>query len=355
MIPLVRWPGGLENELVNILPYVPKEIENFYDPFLGSGAVYFATSADGYYVNESCGELIEIYKAAKKGRRSMWHTLESACHAWKSVEARVIGVQDELLQLAFEYPRKWNRNYPGFCLAVKDVLKVIWFTDLFTFMIPDPTDFGMELKHQVIDAVIHIAEKDMDDEDAIEEILTGMKAAVFYFLSEVYYNPSVDGGIRCATLIFTSHYSKEPGFYWDYPELDEEDRKKMEEAGESVVPQNRPEYMGADFNRVYLDEILAMRENEAFGQKMSHTHLWNVTPSHFLQKNKITYDDFLFMVPQADSDRKAAMDYIKSPRCNTRWMLLIPEVPEMEQLILMQGVSTMELSPKSGMIMFKNY
>lgn len=337
MRPLVRWPGGLEKELANILPYMPKAIENFYDPFLGNGAVYFATKADGYYLNEPCEELIEIYKAAKKGRRSMWHTLESACHAWKSVEARIIGIQDALLQLAIEYPRKWSRNYAGFCLEVKDALKDIWFSDLFTFMIPDPADFGMELRHQVIEALIHIAEKDMDDEDAVEKILTGMKAAVFYFMSEVYYNPAVDNGIRSAVQIFTLNYALEPGFDTDDTE------------------QYRPEFIGADVIRMYLDDILAMREDEAFGQKMSHSHFWNVIPSHFLQKNKISYDDFLFMAPQTDSDRKVAMDYIKSARCNTRWMLLIPEVSEMEQMIRMQGVSTMGLSPESKLLMLKNY
>lgn len=342
MRPLVRWPGGLENELANILPYVPTEIENFYDPFLGSGAVFFATEADGYYLNEPSTELIEIYKAAKKGRKSMWHTLESACHAWKSVEARVIGVQDELLQLAFDYPRKWEKRYAEFCLEVKDVLKDIWFSDLFTFAIPDPADFCMELRHQVIDAVVHVAEKDMNDEDAVEEILTGMKAAVFYFMSEVYYNPAVDNGIRSAAMIFTSHYSKEPGFYGEYPELDEERG-------------DRPEYMGAEFNRVYLDEILAMREDDAFGQKMSHSHFWNVTPSHFLQKNRIGYDDFLLMAPKTDSELTAAMQYIKSSRCNTRWMLIVQEFPEMGQLLDMQDVSAMGLASESKLRMIRNY
>lgn len=337
MRPLVRWPGGLEKELANILPYMPKAIENFYDPFLGNGAVYFATKADGYYLNEPCEELIEIYKAAKKGRRSMWHTLESACHAWKSVEARIIGIQDALLQLAFEYPRKWSRNYAGFCLEVKDALKDIWFSDLFTFMIPDPADFGMELRHQVIEALIHIAEKDMDDEDAVEEVLTGMKAAVFYFMSEVYLNPAVDGGVRCASLIFTSNYAQEPGLCLD------------------DTGQYRPEFIGRDVIRMYLDDILSLREDEAFAQKMSHTHFWNVMPSHFLQKNKISYDDFLLMAPQTGGDLAAALQYLKSPRCNTRWMLLIPEVPELTQLLDMQGVSAMGLSPESKLLMLKNY
>ena len=329
MRPLVRWPGGLEHELAYILPYVPKEVENFYDPFLGSGAVYFATDADGYYLNEPCAELIEIYKAAKKGRGCMWHTLESACHAWKSVEARIIGVQDELLQLAFEYSRKWDRRYAEFCLEVKDVLKDIWFSDLFTFMIPDPADFCMELRHQMIDAVVRIAEQDMDDGDAVEEMLTGMKAAVFYFMCAVYGNPAVDNGVRSAALIFISQYAEEPGIDRDY--------------------------MGAAFNRVYLDEILAMREDEAFGQKMSHSHFWNGMASHFLQKNKISCGDFLFMAPQTGGELVVALQYIKSARCNTRWMLVVPEFEEMGQLLVMQGVSAMGLSPESKLMMLKNY
>ena len=65
MRPLVRWPGGLENELEYIRPHLPGDIVNFYDPFVGSGAVYFATKAAGqYFVNDSCEALMEIYKAA---------------------------------------------------------------------------------------------------------------------------------------------------------------------------------------------------------------------------------------------------------------------------------------------------
>lgn len=40
--PFVRWAGGKSKLLPRILPYVPASIENYYEPFLGGGAVFLA-------------------------------------------------------------------------------------------------------------------------------------------------------------------------------------------------------------------------------------------------------------------------------------------------------------------------
>ena len=40
--PFVRWAGGKSRLLSRILPHVPAHIENFYEPFLGGGAVFLA-------------------------------------------------------------------------------------------------------------------------------------------------------------------------------------------------------------------------------------------------------------------------------------------------------------------------
>ena len=44
LTPLVKYPGGKEKELKHILPNLPKKIANYYEPFVGGGAVYFAIS-----------------------------------------------------------------------------------------------------------------------------------------------------------------------------------------------------------------------------------------------------------------------------------------------------------------------
>lgn len=43
--PFIRWAGGKSRLLPRILPYVPDKIENYYEPFIGGGAVFLACAA----------------------------------------------------------------------------------------------------------------------------------------------------------------------------------------------------------------------------------------------------------------------------------------------------------------------
>ncbi|MBN3750413.1 DNA adenine methylase [Burkholderia sp. Se-20373] len=43
--PFIRWVGGKSRLLPRILPYVPSSIKNYYEPFLGGGAVFLACAS----------------------------------------------------------------------------------------------------------------------------------------------------------------------------------------------------------------------------------------------------------------------------------------------------------------------
>ena len=43
--PFIRWAGGKSRLLPRILPHVPYEIRDYYEPFLGGGAVFLACCA----------------------------------------------------------------------------------------------------------------------------------------------------------------------------------------------------------------------------------------------------------------------------------------------------------------------
>lgn len=338
MRPFVRWPRGLEKEIGELLPLVPSEIENYYDPYLGSGAMFFAVDARGqYFVNEVSEPLVDIYKAVKKGRRGFWHTLESTCNAWKSVEARIMGVQDSLLELAFDYRQNRFKSYPVFVAEVKDALKGIWYSDLFTFVIPDPMDFSMEFHHKVIEAVMLVAGKDMHEEMAVEEILTAMKDAIFNFMVDVYNNTSVDHSVRSGVLAFVLHYSKQEGLFYD-------------DTGEM-----RPDYLGAEANRVYLNDMLKLQADEKFQAKMNRSHFWNVSGKVFLQKNRIGYDDFLFMTPQTEEELKDAVDYVSSPKCDTHWMIVANNPDILNPLTQMRGICAGTVNQQRNLFLVKNY
>lgn len=43
--PFIRWAGGKSRLLLRILPHVPTSIRNYYEPFLGGGAVFLACAS----------------------------------------------------------------------------------------------------------------------------------------------------------------------------------------------------------------------------------------------------------------------------------------------------------------------
>ena len=81
--PLVKWAGGKEKELKYILPNLPKHFENYYEPFVGGGAVYTAIQAKKYFINDKSRELIYLYKCiAGFERKSFFKILDEIIQHW---------------------------------------------------------------------------------------------------------------------------------------------------------------------------------------------------------------------------------------------------------------------------------
>lgn len=66
--PFVRWAGGKTRLLPALFPYVPTKFRNFHEPFLGSGAMYFAlrARAQSCFLADSNSELINLWLVIQK-------------------------------------------------------------------------------------------------------------------------------------------------------------------------------------------------------------------------------------------------------------------------------------------------
>lgn len=85
MKPFIKWPGGKTEELGIISSYIPKNIRNYYEPFVGGGAVYFSVkNADRYFINDRSKELIELYRAIKDKNDGFIAALREIDKCWKN-------------------------------------------------------------------------------------------------------------------------------------------------------------------------------------------------------------------------------------------------------------------------------
>lgn len=66
MHPVVKWAGGKRQLLDRIVERMPKEYNDYYEPFIGGGAVLFGARPDNAVINDINSELINLYITIKE-------------------------------------------------------------------------------------------------------------------------------------------------------------------------------------------------------------------------------------------------------------------------------------------------
>lgn len=77
--PFIRWAGGKSRLLKRILPHVPSEIENYYEPFLGGGAVFLACAgrvSGRSYLADLNGHLVAAWVAMRDHQSELRRLLD---------------------------------------------------------------------------------------------------------------------------------------------------------------------------------------------------------------------------------------------------------------------------------------
>ena len=74
--PFVKWAGGKRKLLPQIKEYFPSKINNYYEPFVGGGAVFLNMQLSHPIINDFNGELINTYLAVKNDVDSLIYLLK---------------------------------------------------------------------------------------------------------------------------------------------------------------------------------------------------------------------------------------------------------------------------------------
>ncbi len=68
--PFVKWAGGKRQLIEQLVKHLPEEFNNYYEPFLGGGALFFKLSLLGRikhaYLNDVSAPLVQAYKTIKE-------------------------------------------------------------------------------------------------------------------------------------------------------------------------------------------------------------------------------------------------------------------------------------------------
>ena len=60
--PIIKWSGSKRSQSSEIIEYFPKEIDTYYEPFVGGGALLFELSPKKAVINDSNKELMNVYE-----------------------------------------------------------------------------------------------------------------------------------------------------------------------------------------------------------------------------------------------------------------------------------------------------
>ena len=63
--PFLKWPGGKRRLAQSIISLVPEKYNDYYEPFLGSGALFFALGPARAFLSDRNSDLISAYKEVR--------------------------------------------------------------------------------------------------------------------------------------------------------------------------------------------------------------------------------------------------------------------------------------------------
>ena len=71
--PLFQWRGGKRKIAQQIADLIPHQINDYYEPFIGGGAVFFAIGylADRCHISDTNGDIINVYRQARDNPRQL--------------------------------------------------------------------------------------------------------------------------------------------------------------------------------------------------------------------------------------------------------------------------------------------
>lgn len=325
--PLLKYPGGKEKELNYILPNLPVDAKDYYEPFVGGGAVYFALNADRCFINDKSEELIALYEMVQCQDAIFLNKLSQIDHNWKVIESVVSNHANEIAQIYTQYKNsdidklKLHDRISAFVLHNANELNGLLSPDFNVGI----QNFVNELIKSFKNKIIRMADLEKEkgslcEEDVLLNIECAFKAAFYMHFRYLYNNADalkISKGFKTAIYFYIREFCYSSMFRYNAK-------------GDFNVP-----YGGISYNRKYLAKKIEYFSDAALVSQLQKTKLSCSDFYAFLKKFTPGKKDFMFLDPPYDtefstyaqnafgkSDQERLAKYLKE-ECDCYFMLVI--------------------------------
>lgn len=346
--PIVKWAGGKEQELKYIFPNVPDNFVRFIEPFVGGGAVYFSMKNKDMLINDKSVELTSLYNNIKYKNKSFVRNLQALQDVW-------IGLEN-ILDCNIEF---FNTVYSKYKLNKIDKNKLI--ANIEHFINENKTEFKRLLNSNLLKHY-NIFEKELlrnisaklvrmknleekkgklSEKDIYDNFECALKGSFYMFIRALY-----------------NKYDNSEYFYF-IREYCYSSMFRYNSNGEFNVP-----YGGISYNRKNFQRKIDYIKSKELQSHFVNTDIYNLDFEEFLDKIKLTKNDFIFLDPPYDTDfssyvnnafdrqdQERLANYLIN-KCPAKFMLVIKNTDFISDLYSNKGLYITSFD-KTYMVSFK--
>jgi DNA adenine methylase len=347
--PLLKWAGGKEKELPHILPHLPTDIERYYEPFVGGGAVYFAVEYPEMLINDRSQELIAIYRLVREPNADFFDKLAGLHASWLSLEKFLETHSAALRQMYLQYASdKYSKKELTEAATAFVLEQEKDFVGIFTGLPALQADnFLVEINKNLTGKMqrMKTIEKEkgiLSDPDLLGNIECSLKSAFYMHVRYLYNyaaNLALPGSLLAAIFYFIREYCYASMFRYN-------------STGQFNVP-----YGGMSYNRKDFSRKINYLQSAKVKAHLAKTAIYNLDFEEFFAVTKPGPHDFIFLDPPYDSDFSTYAqntfgkdDQIRLSNCllscQARFMLVIKNTDFIRSLYTKQGLHIKIFSKK---------
>ena len=188
MKPLIKYPGGKTSELSTIIKFLPDDINNYIEPFVGGGAVYFyLNNSKKNYINDKSEELMLLYNYIKNNNTTFYKELDIIIENWRRLQN--LANNPQIYNLYIKYRNNNDIN------ILQELKKPMHLDDVPMFNLRNYTKFENVLANCMLTKFKRIRineikkQKQLDEKRIKDNLECGIKSAYYTYLRDVYNNP----------------------------------------------------------------------------------------------------------------------------------------------------------------------